>query len=199
MLPFVDGPYRAPRPLTEAIQPDRRAEHAIVFGIACMIVGALLFKGVGVLLEPTPTPPMMAGFGPTPPDLSTPPTSGVLAQAAYAPQAPYADRLPEPPDADDVASIVALHRPMVKDRCWHARPPTAPARGATRVTVDLVVSPSGNVLSSTGAGTDTEVANCVATQAMAWRFPARTEGNRRGDARGGDTHLSVPFTFVRGD
>lgn len=191
MLPLVDGPYRAPRPLTDAILPDRRKEHAVIFGIACMIVGALLFKGVGILLEPQPTRPMMMeGFGPSPPDLSTPPTNTMLAQATYTPQTA---RL-APLDTDEVAGIVALHRSMVKDRCWRARPPTAQANATTRVTIDLVVAPSGNVISSTGSGTDTEVANCVATQAMAWRFPARTGSETRGD-----THLSLPFAFVRGD
>ena len=181
MLSVVDGPYRAPRPLTDVIQPDRRKERAVVFGGACMVVGALLFKGIGLLLEPQPATPMMAGFGPSPPDLSTPPTTAIMAQAAYSPQpAP----LPTDLGTEDVARIVATHRAMVKDRCWHPR--SAAMMTSTQLTLSLVVAPNGNVVSSTGDGSDPAVANCVATQAMAWHFPVRT---------GGDAHLSVPFVF----
>ena len=50
----MDGPYRSSKPLTELIPPDRRRAHAVVFGLACMAVGALLFKGTAMLLEEEP-------------------------------------------------------------------------------------------------------------------------------------------------
>lgn len=147
--------------------------HALFFGLACMAIGALLFKGTAMLLEEEPAAPPLAGFGPTPPDLSVPPT---LARAQLT--------LPRSElRADDVAIVVGAQRRLVKDRCFANRLELQ----SEHVELALVVAANGNVVSASGDGHDPQLSSCVATQAMGWRFPLHD----------GETHLALPFTFVR--
>lgn len=145
-----------------------------MFGLACMAVGALLFKGTAMLLEEEPASPPLAGFGPTPPDLSVPPPMAARAQLV----------LPRNElRTDDVSVVVGAQRRLVAERCFANRPEL----GREHVELTLVVAANGNVVSASGDGHDTQLASCVATQAMGWRFPHRD----------GETRLALPFAFTR--
>jgi hypothetical protein len=87
--------------------------------------------------------------------------------------------------SDEVELVVASHRSDLKQRCWDGR---TSGPSSAKVTLLVIVSASGDVVSVEPSGTDALVASCVEAQVRAWKFPAHRE-------RSGT--ISLPFTFSR--
>ena len=83
----------------------------------------------------------------------------------------------------DIQRVVQQNARAVKDTCWGADA----GASEVRITVRLVIGPSGKVQSATASGNDPIVGRCVESQIKTWMFPASN----------GSTTVNIPFHFVR--
>ena len=86
--------------------------------------------------------------------------------------------------AEDVEGVVMMHRQDVRRRCWEQGTKVESAR----ISANLVVAASGEVLDASASGSDPELAACIAREVRTWRFPPR--GHK-------SVSVVVPFQFFR--
>jgi predicted Zn finger-like uncharacterized protein len=94
-------------------------------------------------------------------------------------------------DADTLQRTVSRYKGSVNRSCWQPALDTRDTNAPTsaRVSVTLVVSPSGQVASATAGGDPVGyrgLARCIEARVRAWQFPAAK----------GSTTVKVPFVFA---
>jgi hypothetical protein len=97
----------------------------------------------------------------------------------------------QPLDSASIQKTVGRYTGSVKRSCWQpaldGRSKDAPS--SARVSVSIVVSPSGSVQSATTSGDPKGypgLASCIASRVRGWQFPASS----------GTTTVNVPFVFA---
>lgn len=92
--------------------------------------------------------------------------------------------------SDQIRAVVAQHQGKVHRNCWtSARASSSKASGAVRVSLTLVVSPEGRVVSASSTPDPNGyegLGGCVVREARAWSFSASSK----------KTTLSIPFVFA---
>jgi hypothetical protein len=86
--------------------------------------------------------------------------------------------------SNDIQRVVQQGASALKQTCWGA---DAGATSDVRVTVHMVIAPSGKIQSVTSSGNDPGVAKCIESVVATWTFPSSS----------GPTTVDVPFHFVR--
>lgn len=90
----------------------------------------------------------------------------------------------------EIQGVIAQNQPLIKRKCWQpaldARTPGAPANA--RVTVNVVIGPSGNVESASAGGGESfpGLASCIASRVKGWKFSPSSSS----------TPANIPFVFA---
>jgi hypothetical protein len=89
-----------------------------------------------------------------------------------------------PLTAHDVEDVARSKHGEIRRACWQTRPTMQSAD----VTVSAVIGFDGQVISTTSAGTDKSLADCLENQVRGWRFRA---------TGGASTTVDIPFKLRR--
>jgi hypothetical protein len=92
-------------------------------------------------------------------------------------------------DPEDVAASIRRQYLRGIRHCHESLLRTEPGAGG-RVTIDITVGKTGNVIDATVVGFDAGVDQCISTLAHRWRFPAPTE-----DGKPAQGTYSIPFVL----
>jgi hypothetical protein len=151
--PWVDGPYREPKPLSELIPPDRRKQKTVALVLGSMVTGIVLYELVGRLLADSPP---LKEF-PAPPPLASTTREGAT------PMPFVLGSLTR----EEIESVVTAHHRSLRERCWDGR---KDAPSISNMTLTLIVGANGDVVSTSASGNDAIANECVERMSRGWRF-----------------------------